>query len=197
MLPMDSWNTYKNYLGLKLHFSSETYDFDKYQGKTSAKKENFLKRNDKFFFQKIGNKYKDETINFLVANLIQDPKKWIGDFNEQDYLEWKKTQQSLSYIFRNDMENLILDESIDCNNFDSIFECNSGQHPLLFKKYLGNKLRLETMVILNKIFNYIDQFDRDIIEEYIWTEKRNLIIKYCTFVSIDIQKCKILLRNML
>ena len=64
---MDSWNTYKNYLGLKLHFSSETYDFDKYQGKTSAKKENFLKRNDKFFFHKIGNKYKDETINFLVS----------------------------------------------------------------------------------------------------------------------------------
>jgi hypothetical protein len=197
MFAMDSWDAYKIYLGLKLHFSKEGYDFKKYLGKTRAKKENFLKRNDRFFFHKIGRKYGEETVDYFVANLIQNPKGWVGEFNEQVFMDWKKTQQSISYVFRTDMETLIRTESIDSSNFDSLFDCKFGQHPLLLKRFLSGEIHLETMVILNRIFDYVSQFDKDIKETFVWPDKRKLIIKYDSFVQIDVQKCKSYLKNML
>lgn len=193
---MDSWETYKVYLGLKLHFTSD-YDFIKYLGKTSAKKNNFLKRNDRLFFHRIGYKYGNETKDFFIANLIKNPKKWIGDFNEQDFLDWKKIKQSLSYVFKTDMQKLIFDNSIDSSNFDTLFDCKSGQHPLLLKRFLSGEIHLETMVILNRFLKYVSQFDCDIKEKYVWSEKRKIIIKYDSFVQIDVQKCKSYLKNML
>ena len=194
---MDSWDTYKIYLGLKLHFTKEHYDFKKYSGKTSAKKSSFLKRNDRFFFHKIGHKYGDNTLDYFVSNIIKNPKAWIGDFSEENYLDWKKTQQSISYVFQSEMERLFRKESIDSSNFDSLFACNFGQHPLLLKRFLSGEIHLETMVILNMILNYVCQFDKDIKENIIWPEKKQLILKYASFVEIDLQKCKSYLKNML
>ena len=197
MFAMESWDAYKIYLGLKLHFTKEHYDFKKYSGKTNAKKSSFLKRNDRFFFHRIGRKYGDNTLDYFVANIVKNPKAWIGEFDEESYLNWKKTQQSLSYGFKTDMENFISHESIDSLNFDSIFICPNGQHPLLLKRFLSGEIHLETMVILNKILNYVNQFDNDIKENVVWPEKKQLILKYSSFVNFDLQKCKQYLKNML
>lgn len=197
MLAMESWDAYKIYLGLKLHFTKENYDFKRYSGKTNAKKSSFLKRNDRFFFHKIGRKYGDNTLDYFVANIIKNPKAWVGDFNEQIYLDWKKTQQSIGYVFQTDMEKLIRTESIDSSNFNSLFTCNFGQHPLLLKRFLGGEVHLETMVILNQILDYLGQFDRDIKENIVWPEQKKLILKYASFVQVDVQKCKQNLINML
>lgn len=82
-------------------------------------------------------------------------------------MDWKKTQQSISYVFRTDMETLIRTESIDSSNFDSLFDCKHGQHPLLLKRFLSGEIHLETMVILNRIFDYVSQFDKDIKETFV------------------------------
>jgi len=197
MFVMDSWDAYKIYLGLKLHFTKEHYDFKKYSGKTNAKKSSFLKRNDRFFFHRIGRKYGDNTLDYFIANIIKNPKAWIGDYDEQTYIDWKKNQQSIGYVFQTDMETLLRTESIDSSNFNSLFTCVLGQHPLLLRRFLGGEIHLETMVILNQILDYLDQFDRDIKEGIVWPQKRNLILKYASFVETDIKRCKQYLINML
>ena len=194
---MNSYETYKLYLAIKLHFTTDNYDFFKHNAKVNSSLNSFLKRNDRFFFHKIGRKYGEETVDYFVANLIQNPKGWVGEFNEQVFMDWKKTQQSISYVFRTDMETLIRTESIDSSNFDSLFYCKHGQHPLLLKRFLSGEIHLETMVILNRIFDYVSQFDKDIKETFVWPDKRKLIIKYDSFVQIDVQKCKSYLKNML
>jgi len=194
---MNSYETYKLYLAIKLHFTTDNYDFFKHNAKVNSSLNSFLKRNDRFFFHKIGRKYGEETVDYFVANLIQNPKGWVGEFNEQVFMDWKKTQQSISYVFRTDMETLIRTESIDSSNFDSLFYCKHGQHPLLLKRFLSGEIHLETMVILNRIFDYVRQFDKDIKETFVWPDKRKLIIKYDSFVQIDVQKCKSYLKNML
>ena len=47
------YNAYKTYVALKNHFKSDSYDYFKYKGKARVKEETFLKRKDKFFFEKI------------------------------------------------------------------------------------------------------------------------------------------------
>jgi hypothetical protein len=190
------WDAYKIYIAFKAHFNSD-YNFLEYGGKTKASQESYEKRKDKSFFYKIYKKYGNDTVEYLLANFIKSPKGWIGDFNEMNYLEWKKTNQSLTYVFRSEMENLILEENLNNSNFDALFTCNFGTHPVLLKRFLSQDLHLETMVMLNQLLNYVPQFDKDISENIIWPESRTLIINYGLLLKIDFSKCKQILKTLL
>ena len=182
---MEAWDCYRMYIGLKLHFTTD-YDYKKYSGKTSATKASFLKRRDRNFFAKTARKYDDKTLDYFIANFSKSPKGYIGDFNEENYMEWSKTKQSLSYNFLNDMSLLCL----QVDNFNSIFSCYNGQHSVLLKNYLAKRIRLETMVILEGLLSYVKQHDEDMKHDLIWPDARRLIVKYGVFLSYDRKKCK-------
>ena len=102
------YESYKLYLGIKLHYNSD-YDFNKYHGKVSASFSSFLKRNDKFQFAKLRKQYNGQLKDFYIAN-FQHKDYWVGDlFGEeakQNYTEWKKYNQSLLYSFEKDIRYL-------------------------------------------------------------------------------------------
>ena len=50
--PMTPFDTYKEYLAFKNHFTREKYDYHKYGGRSKAKIESFYKRKDRYFFEK-------------------------------------------------------------------------------------------------------------------------------------------------
>ena len=50
MMPFDC---YKIYLALKNHFTRDSYDYHKYNGRTRATVEAFYKRKDRFWFEKM------------------------------------------------------------------------------------------------------------------------------------------------
>ena len=50
---MEAFQAYKTYVAIKNHFTSKTYDFFKYNGRTKASRSTFEKRNDKYFFSKL------------------------------------------------------------------------------------------------------------------------------------------------
>ena len=54
---MKAFDAYQVYTAIKLHFSSSRYDYFKFDGKTKVSIEKFLQRNDRYFFEKISNKY--------------------------------------------------------------------------------------------------------------------------------------------
>ena len=174
--------TYQSYLALKLHFEGK-YDYFKYGGKTSASAASFEKRKDKFKFVKLSTKLSDPQIldNYL-ANFIRG-KKWIGDFDKTNWLEHKKVNQSLEYVYQNDIEKLLT----IAENFDILFKVGEGNHPKLVKAYLGKKVSLETLVILEKVLHYREQFDAKISETYIWPKVSLLIKKYEPFLEIDVR----------
>ncbi len=177
---MTDYEAYTNYLALKLHFAGN-YDFFKYNGKVSASFNSFKKRKDKYQFLKLSKKLSDEQIiDYYVANLIRD-KHWIGEFNQKNWLDHKRIHQSLEYHFENDIEKLLT----SAENFDIIFNSVNGNHPKLIKAYLGKKISLETMVILNKLLDYIKSFDNEIVENYIWPVVGQRIIKYTPFVNVN------------
>ena len=50
---MTDFEAYRQFLALKLHFTSEHYDYFKYNGKHNATMASFEKRTDKRFFKKL------------------------------------------------------------------------------------------------------------------------------------------------
>ena len=174
--------TYQSYLALKLHFEGK-YDYFKYGGKTSASAESFEKRKDKYKFVKLSTKLSDpQILDYYLANFIRG-KKWIGDFDKTNWLEHKKVNQSLEYVYQNDIEKLLT----IAENFDILFKVGEGNHPKLVKAYLGKKVSLETLVILEKILKFRESFDAKISETYIWPKVSLLIKKYEPFLKIDVR----------
>ena len=179
MTPLE---TYQSYLALKLHFGGK-YDYFKYGGKTSATLSAFEKRKDKYKFVKLSQKLSDpQILDYYLANFIRG-KEWIGDFDQKNWLEHKKVNQSLEYVYKNDIEKLLTISE----NFDILFKVGEGNHPKLVKAYLGKKVSLETLVILEKVLKYRQRFDAKISETYIWPKVSLLIEKYEPFLQIDVR----------
>ena len=55
---MTEFEAYIQFLALKLHFTSEHYDYFKYNGKHNATMASFEKRTDKRFFKRLAKLYK-------------------------------------------------------------------------------------------------------------------------------------------
>jgi|TARA_Y100000034_G_C6896047_1_gene413120 hypothetical protein len=187
---MTSYEAYQNYLAMKLHFSG-AYDFHKYNGKVSATAQSFEKRKDKFKFAKLSDKLSDpQILDYYLANFIRG-KEWIGDFDQKSWKEHKKVTQSLQYVYENDIEKLLT----KAKTFDIIFQCDDGKHPILVKQFLGKKISLETLVILQRIVEYRNRFDKEISENFIWPKLSKLLADYEPFLKIDVRRYRMITLN--
>lgn len=187
---MTGFEVYKMYLALKLHFTTDRYDYFEFNGKVKASEKAFDKRKDAYFFKKFATKYDYETAqNYLVSNFVKEQFFYIKDLlsnnAEKNHLNWKKYNQSLSYNFSNDLD-LIFREEL---NFEEIFKCEPGKHPYILKKYFANEISIETLVILNKCVRYVPSFDK-VLTDPVWRELKNRILKYSPFLKLDIKKYK-------
>ena len=193
---MNPFECYKMYLSLKNHFTKDKYDFHKYCGKSRASVQSFYKRKDRYFFEKLSRqKTKEEIIDFFVSNFVSvsDPSTlWIGELmreGEKNYIDWKKRNQSLTYNFKSEMEDILTDKELNV-----IFERTRG-HPIILKKYLSGKISIETLSILDKIFGFVKDFDGD-IQDPVWEVVSKKIKKYSPFLNIDIFAYKKSLREI-
>ena len=151
MLTDAGFETYVKYLALKKHFTSDAYDYVKYNGKIRASIDTFRTRNDAYSFLKLSKK--DDVVNFMLANFINNPNTWIRELldaeAENRYLEWKKKIESLTYTFKSELKNL--DEDWTAN-----FVSRDGQHPYIMTQYSQKKISLETFTILTHAANIFD-----------------------------------------
>ena len=194
MMPFDA---YRCYLSLKNHFTKDHYDYHKYRGKTRATVQAFYKRKDRFWFEKFARQKNDKEIEeFFVSNFIYstDPSTvWIGEMikeGEGRYQEWKKKTQSLSYIFKEEVENVF-----DNKKIDDMFDCSKG-HPPILKSYLGGDISLESMVIYDRIFDYGKDFDKR-LKDPVWETVSRKIKKYSPFLNIDVSRYKKILKEVI
>ena len=191
---MTGFEVYKLYLALKLHFTSETYDYFQYGGSAKASQKSFDQRKDKFFFVKLSRKFKSlELRDFFVANMIAEDKVYPATLvreGARNYSEWIKRKESLSYRFREDVSTLYDMEE----NFEALFNVTSV-HPPLVKAHLGARISIETLTIFNKIFQFIPQFDKQIKEEIVWKPLRNKVVKYDPFLTVDLGKYKSIIKS--
>ena len=194
---MTPFETYQAYLGMKSHFTNPKYDFIKYGGKSRATITSFNKRKDKYWFEKTSRKYSDqEVIDFLLSNFVNatNPQNlWIGEIinsGERTYAEWKMRQQSLTYMFTEQSENLLSE-----NDLEKVFNCSKG-HPIVLKKYLGGEISLETLSILEKVFSFKGKFDKK-LKDPVWETVSMKLKKYLPFLNINVFQFKKILRDII
>jgi hypothetical protein len=126
--------------------------------------------------------------NYILSNLVENPKLWIKEIafslsSESVYKDWAKRQQSLMYMFKEELSKLNED-------FDSNFKAEDRTHPYVIKLFLRKEVSLETLVILVDLVKcsayWSKRFEYDpTIEDIL-----NKIMKYRPFLNYDREKVK-------
>ena len=194
---MTPYDVYTTYLAMKKHFTDVKYDFFRYNGKTRSSVSAFNKRRDKYFFERISRKLSDDEIKlYFIANFVatDNPSSvWIGEIiqsGERNYQELSKKYQSITYTFGQECVELFENRKLE-----QVFDCSKG-HPPLLKMYLSGDLSVETVTILDQIFNYTKVFDKKLMDP-VWETVSLKIKKYRPFINIDVSKCKKVLRDLI
>ena len=181
---MTGYEAFAYYNSLKLHFSSDKYDFFKYQGKSKISVESFEKRKDKYYFYKLSRKYDsvDDYIEFLVSNFLVKDKLWAGDLTQESaettHNNRMKIIQSLTYSFKNDCN--ILRDSVE---YPVELIKTNGDHPLLLKKVFRNEINLETLCIMDIIMGFTTMWNDKITDSILWPKFYKKFNKYKPFLE--------------
>jgi hypothetical protein len=192
-----SFEVYQIYMGLKLHFTSENYDYFKYGGKTRVNIEKFYqRRNIVHFFEKLKTKYKpQQLIEYFASNFILGKTDIfdIGEDGDDIYKEWKRRIQSMTYVFQKDINNLLS----KVNHFDDLFRVDNGRNPVILKSYYQGDITPETFVIMEAILGFFNQFDSELNDDIVWPDKKLLCRKYGIFLNMDTKKYLKILKEAL
>ena len=190
------FETYKTYLAMKQHFTKDKYDYHKYCGRSRATLSAFHKRKDRYFFEKMSRSHPDKEIeDYFVANFVscKDPETlWIGEIireGDNNFRQWQKKVQSLSYVFKEDATSLFDEQRVD-----DVVDCSSG-HPPILKSYLGGFTSLETLVICDRILGYVKNFDKK-LKDPVWETVSRRIKKYTPFLNINVHRYKKVLKEV-
>lgn len=187
---MSPFDLYRQYIALKRHFTTQTYDYFKYDGKIRASLKSFERRKDKPFFHRL-TKFRDP-INFMAYNFIHSDL-WIGEIviNEEsirNYRKHKKIKDSLSYEFRKELK-----------KFPSIREAiftDGITHPLIIRKYIGEEISLETLVIVSTVMRTISYWKKNHPDDLMMEEVLLKISKFRSFMNFDVEKMKGIMKEV-
>jgi len=183
---MTPFECYKDYLALKNHFQSKTYDYHRYSGKSSASLDSFNKRKDKIFFEKLS-KHKDPH-DLMLSNFVEKDTAWVKDIvyseeAETIYSEWIKKTQSLTYLITNDLSKFN-------DDFNSNFAVIDNQPPYIFNLYLGKQISLETICVLSDLTGCMKYWNKMLKDNPIWETFSLKFKKYTSFIKYDKEKIR-------
>jgi hypothetical protein len=186
--------TYQTFIALKNHFTLPSYDYMKYQGKVNVKVATYVKRKDRFFFEKLGRMVTDqpELVHYITGNLVHgsnglqiDPGKvWIGDLttnNARDRaLQFMARQQSLDYCIKKDLTTIkeYIKVRDECASEEEKPPVAVGSFPLLLSLYYEGKILPDTLVALNSFQNLYGYWDVKLKGDPIWEKTKNFLGKY-------------------
>jgi hypothetical protein len=181
---------------IKLHFTSDSYDYFKYGGKTNVSKDTFANRKDKYTFYRLSRKYSlQELRDFYVSNFLVKDVNWVGDIanaeGEENYKNWQKRNQRLTYEFEQDIIRIL--EQAD--NPDELVTVPAGGYPALLQGAMQNSISIETLVILNSIMNFFPMWSKKVSDDIIWPTYQRKCLRYEPFLQYDKEKFKTILKE--
>jgi len=179
------------YLALKAHFQTDEYDVVKMQGRIRASRKSFEGLGKEFAFRRLIKLYDTEeaVCNFMVANFI-DGSRWGGVFDVEaakKYMAWARRNQSLSYVFEQDLARLR--EEMTDDGITDMFKHDTGTHPFILRAFLRNSIAPESLIVINKITGFANRLNIADTDP-VWPNIKRLIRKYSPFVKINLDKFK-------
>lgn len=191
---MDGFKAYRYYLALKLHFTSEKFNVFENRGNVKGSREAFEARNDRYIFEKLARKIGNDRdiIQFFVANFAYGNESAIyaGQEADDNLAEWNRRKQSITKIFIDDLASLLTYVEINKLPTSSIFDFNFNEYPAALKLFLGGKISIETLVIVNELDHIVEHWLDNPTVQYIWSNELLRIKKLIGFVKYDKEKLR-------
>jgi len=173
------------YRSIKLHLTNTWYDYFKYKGHSLRKSEikNFATNNAYPFCDQLSRRRtRQEIVEFILSVLIMRDDVWLDELpNKEDmWIDWKKRQESLSYLFVRDVNKLFASHK----PVSSYFKSHNGEYPEIVVRYMQGDMIIETLAILDLIFNFIDRLLIEYANDLFLYDKLLKVKKYEQFVSV-------------
>ena len=182
------FTVYADYVAVKAHFTSKTYNYIQYNGKSTVTKKSFDQRMDKPFFYFLATKLnRSENLPFFVSQFI-DSNYWIGDliFDKKEsmkrYTAWANRFESILENYRIDLINMAQNYT-----WKQLLTYKKGDHPELFKLVRRNAITPESYVLIDRITNFI-KTTIDKLKDPIYSDLNLKYIKYGAFIPITQEK---------
>lgn len=187
---MNAFEAYELYNALNTHFKRKTYDYHKNNGKVKCSVAAFEKTNSIHYYRKLA-KHKDPK-GLILSSLISKRLYWVSDLFTpectKEYLEWKKRQESISYLVG----------QIELGTIDDLqteIVCKGKNHPPLLKRYMQGKLSFDALCIIVDITRCYSYWDKKMAGDVIWDELGMKIKKYTPFIKYDRDKFKAIIKE--
>ena len=186
---MDGYKAYRYYLAIKLHFTTDKFNVFENRGSVRGTREAFNARNDRYIFEKLAIKYSNdkEIIQFFVSNFAygNDTAIYAGQEAEDNFLLWNKRKQSITKVFVDDLAILLTHIEVNKLNNQSLFNFNHDEYPIALKMFIGGKITIETIKIIDECTDIIDEWNKNASVKYIWDNEIRRIKKLTGFVKYD------------
>ena len=150
--------TYREYVGLKLHFNGTKFNYKDPNQLTRLKVDQLLNRSDHRWFVELANIYRNkpqERFDFLLSQFKHDQNAWIGDFfcnaAYKIHDNRMKIINSFDYYIKSDVESII-NKYKDNKSLTQILAVNSDR-PMVYKDL---NITNEMISILDLLFKFED-----------------------------------------
>jgi hypothetical protein len=189
---VDGFKAYKYYIAIKLHFTKDSFDVFKNRGSVKGTREAFNARNDRYIFEKLARKYPvdKDLIQFYVANFAYGNDGMVYSIEEAEsyLLEWNKRKQSITKIFADDLNKILMDAYKRKIKETSIINFTLNQYPSILNLYLGKQIGIETLRILDDVANLIEPWKQNTSMTLLWENEIRKVEKSKGFVKYDKEK---------
>lgn len=180
-------SAYRMYLAVKLHFMSDSYDITKSRDNVRVSRGKFDERNQHALYEKFADRFerKSDMAQYLVANFAYGA--W-GNTDiiygtaeaESNHKTWIRRKQSMTQVFKTDLNRLALDyETKDIKFLDDF----NSSLPHAFQLFLGNHITIETLALIDKFHPYLEQWKGQL--GVMWKDELRRIIKAKPFISAN------------
>ncbi len=195
------------YLAMKLHFTTEKFDYFQAGGKTNAKETTYQERNDFWFFETLAKKYTAQEIQeLLLASFVlseETTRVWIGDIKSTGldrYLVWKAQMDSLSYNFGQDIDTMVhcleQGEYTFATLFGATLSESERRPPGALRLLCKGRILQISFLICDQALDFIPHWDKYLIDP-LWESISFKIKKYKPFLSIPVNKFSKIIYNKL
>lgn len=180
---------YSMYTTLRLHFT--TNNFDVRAGIKPKRPKNGVNSKIGASLQKLIKKYPSthDFAGYFISNFLEGDM-WGGLYSpagDEVFVEWKRRQESLTYNYQQEIQDL----ATYVSSIEELWDTKNG-HPVILRAYFGKICSLETLVILNKLYKFIEGVDEKLGQDPVWIQTSDLSKKYSPFIKINKEKFKML-----
>lgn len=184
---MDPFIAYQQYNSLRLHFTTESYDYLKYGGKTKntatvAAHRKFLANKQKMLYTQLSRQSDSEGL--VLSNLLHNPKAFIADIVSSDgqdiYTAWKTRQARLMFQ---------LETELSANdNWRKMVAFSDNGLPHIISEYIAGRISPETVAIIDSFAKRLDDWAK--LDHPLMNNVQLRLRKYRPFVRFDKTRAK-------